>query len=152
MLLQVAYQIAFQKSKFVWVNGKNASKLSKFNVVFVPAATIRKQVATKCICISTCGRTCMFKYDHEQCVYKHFNDCKQSFITKIVLCDFSVQETAICQYDWTIMSSIITWIWKHKGIQQFFSWPVPCLFSESTFVSSCSIPVQGPLFWRHLRC
>jgi len=50
------------------------------------------------------------------------------------------------------MSSIITGIWKHKGIRQYFSWPVPCLFSESTFVSSCSIPVQGPLFWRHLRC
>ena len=67
MLLQVAYRIAFLKSKRVWVNGKNASKLSKFNVVFVPAATIRKlaaqvnmnsskQVATKCICVSTCGR------------------------------------------------------------------------------------------------
>ena len=86
------------------------SELSKFNLVFVPAASIRmlvaqvnmntsKQVVTKCICISTCGRTCMFKYDHEQCVssQKHFNDCcKQSFITKNVLCDFSVHETAIC--------------------------------------------------------
>ena len=38
-----------------------------------------------------------FKNDHEQCVYKHFNDRKQSFITQIVLCHFFVQETSICQ-------------------------------------------------------